>query len=142
MPWDSKEERYRYIHPDISAEIATWAGYTETTAQIIRSHHEHYDGSGYMRGLKGAGIPAGARILSAADSFANMIHGGDPRFSRTLAETVREIRFGSGKQFDPDVVQALMDVLEGAVFGESPIPEPPTPADVPEEAAVGTPQAG
>jgi putative nucleotidyltransferase with HDIG domain len=142
MPWDSKEERYRYIHPDISAEIATWAGYPGITAQIIRSHHEHYDGSGYMRGLKGAEIPAGARILSAADSFANMIHGGDPRFSRTLAETVREIRFGSGKQFDPDVVRALMAVLEGAVFGESPIPERPTPADVPEEAAVGTPQAG
>jgi len=136
-PWDSKQERYRYIHPDISAEIAVWAGYSETTTNMIRSHHEHYDGSGYMHGLKGAEIPAGARILSTADSFANMIEGGDPRFSRTLAETVREIRFRSGRQFDPVVVQALLDVLEGAVFGESPEPERAGLKPEPEEIALG-----
>jgi HD-GYP domain-containing protein (c-di-GMP phosphodiesterase class II) len=67
-----------------------------------------------------------------------MIQGGDPRFSRSLAETVREIRFGSGKQFDPEVVQALMDVLEGAVFGELSGPEHGKPTKTPEEVAVGT----
>jgi HD-GYP domain-containing protein (c-di-GMP phosphodiesterase class II) len=119
VPWDSKEDRYRYVHPDMSAEIAVWAGYSEATTAMIRAHHEHYDGSGYMRGLKEEQIPLGARILCAADSLANMIHGADPRFSRTLAESVREVRFGSGKQFDPEVVQALLDVLEDTVFGET-----------------------
>jgi putative nucleotidyltransferase with HDIG domain len=137
-PWDSREERYRYIHPDMSAEIGTLAGYPEATTSMIRSHHEHFDGSGYMRGLKEEKIPPGARILCAADSFANMIQGGDPRFSRTLAETVREIRFGSGKQFDPEVVRALLQVLEWAVFGDAAESEEAPPGNLPEEVAVGT----
>lgn len=48
----------------------------------------------------------------------------------------REIRFRSGRQFDPDVVQALLDVVEGAVFGESPRPERVSLADEPEEIAL------
>jgi putative nucleotidyltransferase with HDIG domain len=135
-PWDSKGERYRYVHPDMSAEIATWAGYPESTTRMIRAHHEHFDGSGYMRGLKGEQIPVGARILCVADSFTSMIQGGDPRFGRTLAETVREIRFGSAKQFDPDVVRALMDVLEGAVFGEPVGPDHGEPAETPQKTGV------
>jgi putative nucleotidyltransferase with HDIG domain len=137
MPWDSKGERYRYIHPDMSAEIAVWAGYPEATSQMIRSHHEHYDGSGYMRGLKADMIPVGARILGGADSFTNMIQGSDPRFSRPLAETVREIRFGSGKQFDPEVVEALVAVIEATVFGDPVKEEAPHAADIPEEIGVG-----
>jgi putative nucleotidyltransferase with HDIG domain len=126
LSWTAKEERYRYIHPDMSAEIAAWAGYHEPVAEMIRSHHEHYDGSGYMRGLKGDQIPLGGRILRVADSFASMIHAGDARFRRTLPEAVREIRFGSAKQFDPEVVTALVEVLERAVFAE------PTPQSSPE----------
>lgn len=121
--WNAKDERYKYIHPDMSAEIATWAGYTDTVTEMIRSHHEHYDGSGYTRGLKGIQIPLGGRILCAADSFTKMIQTGDPRFGRTLPEAVREMRFGSEKQFDPEVVKALMQVLESAVFTEPSVPE-------------------
>ena len=67
-----------------------------------------------------------------------MIQGGDPRFGRTLAETVREIRFGSAKQFDPEVVRALMEVLERAVFGAPVRPEHDEPAGTPEEIRAGT----
>jgi HD-GYP domain-containing protein (c-di-GMP phosphodiesterase class II) len=137
IQWDSKHEHYRYIHPDMSAEIATWAGYSKATTSMIRSHHEHYDGSGYMRGLKGDQIPEGARILGAADSFANMIQGSDPRFSRTLPDTVRELRFSAGKQFDPQVVDALMAALEGAVFSEPEAFDPAGAAEKPEGVCAG-----
>jgi putative nucleotidyltransferase with HDIG domain len=116
--WDPKQERYRYIHPDMSAEIAIWAGYPRSVAGMIRSHHEYFDGSGYTQGLKGDEIPIGGRILCAADSFGSMLQAGDPRFARTLPEAVREMRFGTGKQFDPEVVEALLSVLEKAVFNE------------------------
>jgi putative nucleotidyltransferase with HDIG domain len=135
--WDTRAERYRYVHPDMSAEIATWAGYQASVADAIRTHHEHFDGSGYMQGLKGRQIPLGGRILRAADAFGSMIHARDPRFGRTLPEAVRELRFGAGKQFDPEVVAALLKVLEQAVFGDPDDLQQPEPGRVTEGVGVG-----
>jgi putative nucleotidyltransferase with HDIG domain len=137
IPWNAEEEHHRYIHPGMSAEIAALAGYPEAVANMIRSHHELYDGTGYMRGLKGPQIPLGARILCAADSFSSMIQAGDPRFGRTLPETVREMRFGSGRQFDPGAVRALLEVLESAVFSGPSEDEPREPVGVAEAVDAG-----
>jgi putative nucleotidyltransferase with HDIG domain len=127
-----KDERYRHVHPDMSARIAMWAGYSESVAAAIRTHHENYDGSGYTRGLKGLAIPLGGRILRLADSFSEMVQTGDPRFARTLPEAVREVRFRSGKQFDPEMVKALLQVLERAVFPEPTPPEGDKPSEMTE----------
>jgi putative nucleotidyltransferase with HDIG domain len=75
---------------------------------IVYSHQEHYDGSGYPRSLKGAEIPLGARIFSVADTLDAIISDRPYRPARTLAEARKEIRAWAGRQFDPEVVDVFM----------------------------------
>ena len=80
-------------------------------APIVRHEHEHWDGSGYPDGLAGAQIPLGSRIILACDAYAAMITPRPYRPARSQDEAVAELRAGAGTQFDPDVVDALLDVL-------------------------------
>jgi len=76
-------------------------------AEIVLSHHERLDGSGYPRGLKGRRIGAGARILAVADTYDAMRAGRPYAPPRSAAEALREIRRARGALFAPDVVDAL-----------------------------------
>ena len=84
--------------------------------EIVYSHQEHFDGSGYPRGLKGKDIPLGARIFSVADTLDAIISDRPYRPARSLAEARKEIEAWSGRQFDPEVVDVFMrmsdDVFE------------------------------
>src|SRR6202795_3373912 len=71
---------------------------------IVYSHQEHFNGSGYPRGLKGSEIPLGARIFSVADTLDAIISDRPYRPARTLAEARKEIQAWTGRQFDPEVV--------------------------------------
>src|SRR5271167_5185545 len=75
---------------------------------IVYSHQEHYDGSGYPRGLKGNDIPLGARIFSVADTLDAIISDRPYRAARTLAEARKEIQAWTGRQFDPEVVEVFL----------------------------------
>jgi putative nucleotidyltransferase with HDIG domain len=75
---------------------------------IVYSHQEHYDGTGYPRGLKGAQIPIGARIFSVADTLDAIISDRPYRPARSLAEARKEIQAWSGRQFDPEVIQVFL----------------------------------
>jgi putative nucleotidyltransferase with HDIG domain len=75
---------------------------------IVYSHQEHYDGSGYPRGLRGADIPLGARIFSVADTLDAIISDRPYRPARTLAEARKEIKAWVGRQFDPEVVDIFL----------------------------------
>jgi len=77
---------------------------------IVYSHQEHYDGSGYPRGLKGAEIPLGARIFSVADTLDAIISDRPYRPARSFAEARKEIAAWSGRQFDPEVVRVFQDM--------------------------------
>jgi diguanylate cyclase (GGDEF)-like protein len=98
-------------HPDIGWEmlrqVATLAG----AADIVRAHHEHYDGSGYPQGLRGDEIPFGARIFAVADAFDAITSDRPYRDARSYAVAVEEIMENRGTQFDPQVVEALLRVL-------------------------------
>jgi HD-GYP domain-containing protein (c-di-GMP phosphodiesterase class II) len=72
--------------------------------EIILSHHEHYDGHGYPRGLAGEDIPLASRILALVDAFEAMTLGRPYRDSVPEVEALAEIRRCSGTQFDPRVV--------------------------------------
>jgi putative nucleotidyltransferase with HDIG domain len=75
---------------------------------IVYSHQEHFDGSGYPRGLKSTEIPLGARIFSVADTLDAIISDRPYRPARTLAEARKEIHAWTGRQFDPEVVEVFL----------------------------------
>lgn len=108
---EEEEEVYKRTHPDVSAEIAASAGSTPQVTEMIKYHHERYDGKGYPHGLAGEDIPIGGRILCLADSFDAMIHDRWYKRKRTLDDAVEEIRRCSGTQFDPVIVEAFMRVI-------------------------------
>src|SRR3984885_5656434 len=81
--------------------------------EIVYSHQEHFDGSGYPRNLKGKDIPIGARIFSVADTLDAIISNRPYRPARSLAEARKEIQAWTGRQFDPEVVDAFMTIPDG-----------------------------
>jgi HD-GYP domain-containing protein (c-di-GMP phosphodiesterase class II) len=81
---------------------------------VVRSCHEHWDGSGYPDGLAGDAIPLGARIVTACDAFSAMTTDRSYRSALSLDEAVAELRACAGTQFDPRVVEALCAVASAA----------------------------
>lgn len=86
-------------------------------AEIVYSHQEHFDGSGYPRRLKGEQIPLGARIFSVADTFDAITNDRVYRKARSIAEARKEIQAWTGRQFDPEVV-AVFQQMPDEVFEE------------------------
>src|SRR5437660_2554604 len=77
-------------------------------SEIVYSHQEKYDGTGYPRGLKGEEIPLGARIFSVADTLDAITSDRPYRPAQTFAAARTEIMKFSGRQFDPDVVKVFL----------------------------------
>jgi putative nucleotidyltransferase with HDIG domain len=94
-------------HPVIGANILAQLGLWERERQIIRSHHERFDGSGYPDGIKEQDIPFLARILSVADVYDAMAS--DRAYRKKMEDSliIKIINEGDGTQFDPDVVEAF-----------------------------------
>ena len=76
--------------------------------EIVYSHQEHFNGTGYPRGLKGRDIPLGARIFSVADTLDAIISDRPYRPARSFGEARKEIRDWVGRQFDPEVVEVFL----------------------------------
>jgi putative nucleotidyltransferase with HDIG domain len=79
-------------------------------AEIVYSHQEKYDGTGYPRGLKGEQIPLGARIFSVADTLDAMTTTRYYRKAQSLQAAREEIERWSGRQFDPQVVKVFLEM--------------------------------
>ena len=79
-------------------------------AEIVYSHHENYDGTGYPRGLKGNEIPLGARIVAVANTLDSITMNLPYRPARTRDDARAEIKLWSGRQFDPDVVNVFLSM--------------------------------
>ena len=94
-------------HPMAAAKILEPIGLFGLELQIIKHHHERFDGSGYPAGLKTKEIPIGSRILALADTFDAMTSEQSYRKSKSFHDTIAEINAFSGAQFDPDVVDAF-----------------------------------
>jgi putative nucleotidyltransferase with HDIG domain len=80
----------------------------EGIEDIVRHHHERFDGNGYPDHLKGDDIPLGARIVSVAESFDSMVSEQAYKAPRSFEDAVAEVLRCSGTQFDPDVVSAFL----------------------------------
>lgn len=109
---DDAEREAVATHPEISVEIIRPLEYLGTVRDIMLAHHERWDGRGYPRGLKGDEIHVGARILAVVDAYDSMIRGRPYRSPRRPSEAMDELLRGSGKQFDPAVVEAFARVIQ------------------------------
>ena len=86
-------------------------------AEIVLTHHERYDGTGYPQRLLGAAIPLGARIFTVADTLDAMTSDRPYHPATTFTAAREEIIRESGKQFDPDMVSAFLAIDE-CTWGE------------------------
>lgn len=111
---DEEEWRIMQLHPVQGAEIIQGIPELRHLAAIVRGHHERFDGRGYPDGIAGSDIPMASRIVTVADSFNAMIAQRPYRrpFSPTVA--LEELKRHRGTQFDPRIVEAMIDVVSGA----------------------------
>jgi putative nucleotidyltransferase with HDIG domain len=82
-------------------------------SEIVFTHHEHHDGSGYPAGLSGSGIPIGSRIFAVADAFDAITSDRPYRKARNIDAAREEILRCSGTQFDPGVVEVFLKFPNG-----------------------------
>jgi response regulator RpfG family c-di-GMP phosphodiesterase len=80
-------------------------------AQIAGGHHEHYDGGGYPRGRKRSEIPLAARIVAVVDVFDALLHRRPYKEAWPFDQMITYIRERRGTQFDPEIVDVLMDLV-------------------------------
>ena len=95
------------IHPAVGAEILERVSFPYPVAELVRTHHERWDGSGYPAGMKGEEIPLGARILAAVDVLDALAADRLYRQALPLDDAMQKIREMAGKSLDPTVVEIL-----------------------------------
>lgn len=105
------------MHPQSGYRIAMNVPEIRGIAKYILCHHEHWDGSGYPRGLEKEKIPSLCRILAVVDAYDAMTSDRSYRKSMNRADAIKELQLSAGHQFDPDIVR---------IFIKSDIPYCPT----------------
>jgi len=95
-------------HPDIGFDILSSIIPMKKDAEIIRHHHERYDGKGYPMGLKGEDIPFLSRIITLADAFDAMTSDRPYRKALPYSVALQEIKRCRGTQFDPGIVDVFI----------------------------------
>ena len=113
-------------HPAIGENIIQPIELLQPIRPLIRHHHEWYNGKGYPDGLSGENIPLGARILTVADAYDAMKS--DRPYRKALSEekAIQELKHGSGRQFDPQIVEVFLEILKQNLSEDSLFDQPIT----------------
>ena len=99
------------LHPITGAQILEPLTFLSEVIELVRQHHEHFDGSGYPMGLKGEEIFLGARIIHIADAYDAMVSARSYRKTPlSKEEAIYEIKKNTGTQFDPKVAEAFLKI--------------------------------
>jgi putative nucleotidyltransferase with HDIG domain len=98
-------------HAAAGARILNQIPSLQRCAIIVRAHHERFDGAGYPEGLAGTNIPFEARVVAVADAFHAMISERPYRQPIPPRQALQILRDGRGSQWDPDVVDAMLDMF-------------------------------
>lgn len=108
------EEEYVIMqrHVTIGSQICEAIGIDPLVNQVVRHHHERFDGSGYPDHLQGERIPLVGRIAAVADAFDAMTSNRPYRSALTWDAAVAELHKGRGAQWDPAIIDAFLDVLK------------------------------
>ncbi|HZC43075.1 MAG TPA: HD domain-containing phosphohydrolase [Acidobacteriaceae bacterium] len=95
-------------HSELGYQMIRKIPYLQEAAEIVYSHQEHFDGSGYPRGLRGEEIHIGARIFAVADTFDAITSNRPYRKANTMEAARKEILRCAGTQFDPSIVDVFV----------------------------------
>jgi putative nucleotidyltransferase with HDIG domain len=117
-----EEQTEMQTHPDKGAEFLRQHREFARGTEIVRHHHERWDGAGYPLGLKEHAIPWGARIVAVADSYDAMTTDRPYRRGLSVAQARRVLIDGRGSQWDPEIIDAFIQVLD-TTYGVEPAEE-------------------
>ncbi len=114
------EEEWKEIrrHPEVGYRVLSNVKDMAEIADYVLAHHERWDGQGYPRGLQGLEIPLQARIIAVADAYDAMISYRPYKKSLSEEEALEELVRCAGTQFDPEVVEAFVQVIKGKKEGD------------------------
>lgn len=112
------DEEYEEIkkHPQRGALILSAVSMFKEIVPVVLYHHERYDGLGYPKGLQGNEIPLLARILSIADALDAMTTDRVYSGRKNLRDTIKELRTGSGTQFDPEIAEVVIYLINNKII--------------------------
>lgn len=123
FPYLSTREMAQYKRHCIAGcsmleNMEEFSGITE----LIRCHHEKWDGTGYPKRLKGVNIPLGARIIAVADYYDSVINPSFSQWQKKHQEALQELLSAMGTAFDPEIVKAFMEsIVPGNTIKPAPI---------------------
>ncbi len=97
--------------PTVGAKILEPAKHLHRVASVVESYHEHWDGTGYPRGLRGEQIPLESRIIALIDAYVAMTSDRPYRAAMSTKEAAQALQAGAGKEWDPRLVKLFLSVL-------------------------------
>jgi putative nucleotidyltransferase with HDIG domain len=109
---DSQDVETIQQHPELGDSILEPLQFLRMVQGLVRHHHERWDGSGYPEGLRGEEIPLAARILAVADAFDAMTSDRPYRAPLTREQAIAELGDKAGSQFDPNLIDTFVQLLE------------------------------
>jgi HD-GYP domain-containing protein (c-di-GMP phosphodiesterase class II) len=130
-PLDDQEWAVMKLHTVEGQEMLDRVGgVLGEVGRVVRSSHEHFDGRGYPDGLARDEIPIEARIVGCCDALSAMTTTRSYRRAMSLESAREELIRNSGTQFDPQVVEALLEIVrEESVVMTPPVPDAGPPAE-------------
>jgi len=111
-PFNEDELNQVKAHPILGEKICRPLQQDRLILQVIRHHHERYDGSGYPDGLRGENIPLAARIMAVVDAYDALTSDRPYRARLSRDEALQILKDEAGKQFDPRIARAFVSMLE------------------------------
>jgi response regulator RpfG family c-di-GMP phosphodiesterase len=111
---DPQEMEIVKAHPLMGFRMISNIGFLKGATEVVLYHHERYDGSGYPHGLRGNDIPLAARIFAVIDALDAITSDRPYRKAQPFSVVVEELKRGSGKQFDPDIVERFLQIPQQA----------------------------
>ncbi|MBB6673213.1 HD-GYP domain-containing protein [Cohnella nanjingensis] len=114
-PLDDMEWAIMRTHVSMGVHMLEHIDFLKPALEIVRCHHERWDGGGYPMGLSGEGIPLKARIFAICDSYDAMTSDRPYRSARTHEEAIAELRRCAGTQFCPTCIEAFQRLPKGTL---------------------------
>jgi HD-GYP domain-containing protein (c-di-GMP phosphodiesterase class II) len=113
-PRDLSKEEWEIIkrHPEDGGEMLDRMKFGDHVVNIVRTHHERFNGEGYPYALRGKEIPLGSRIISVVESYAAMIHERPTRPALSEREALDTLKENYGLRYDREIVMQFSRIME------------------------------